>query len=282
MGRTDRRSGKPEGTCRLTGESGPFIDSHIIPKALTRAGVRGAKFIQISEEGRSTSRPRSWFDGRLVTDKGEAILSRIDNAACQILRQHKLVWSSWSGDRLDTDDHHISESTGHGIRRIENIDKEALRLFIYSLLWRAGATILAEFSEVDIPLADLEKLKRIVLGQETADALFYPATFVQISTIGVIHNHVPLAEVLTVPNLDRPGERRQPIYRFYFDGLVVHVHRPESDVTLDDIGVQIVAGRGGMTLPLVPYETSIQRSNLEALALGSGLAIPPRGWGGRI
>ena len=139
-----------------------------------------------------------------------------------------------------------------------------------------------EFSEIDVPAENLEKLKNIILGRETADRTFYPATMVQISTLGVVHNHAPLTDLVTVPQLDGSPTRYHPTFRFYFDGLVLHIHRPPTDVTVDELGPSLIAGDGPLLVFTVPYEKSLQRENLEAMALGNSQAIPPRGWAGRI
>jgi hypothetical protein len=83
-----------EGICKLTGEKGKFVKSHIIPAALTTPEGTGP----LTQGGRGRPPIRrwsSWYDPCLVTQAGEAILAEYDNWAIQELRKNKLIWSSW-------------------------------------------------------------------------------------------------------------------------------------------------------------------------------------------
>jgi hypothetical protein len=67
------------GVCKLTGKSGKFVKSHLLPKALTRPGVAGEYFISGGQGCRPKKRWTSWYDQELVIKKGEDILANYDN-----------------------------------------------------------------------------------------------------------------------------------------------------------------------------------------------------------
>lgn len=84
-------------TCKLTGKTGNYVKSHIIPKALTRPRVPGSKFLQLDplyDGTRYIRRSDSWYDKGTVTREGEDYLSDLDSFAIDQLRLHGLVWSS--------------------------------------------------------------------------------------------------------------------------------------------------------------------------------------------
>jgi hypothetical protein len=150
---------------------------------------------------------------------------------------------------------------GWGGRLVCGIDFPRLRLFLLSLLWRAAATERREFSEVSLPPEDLEILRTMLVEGRTTPTEFYPATLLQISTRGPAQNQVPLAQMMTVPNLPGLGSRSSPIFRFYFDGLVVHIHRLASG-SMDAFMPSVVGAQDTLLVGTVTYESSFQRENL--------------------
>ncbi|MER9585376.1 hypothetical protein [Mesorhizobium sp. M0276] len=83
------------GICKLTGEFGKYVDSHLLPKALTKAGGLGVPFTKSGMGRRPSTRHSSWYDNRLVTQAGEDILAKLDDWAIKELRKARLVWSDW-------------------------------------------------------------------------------------------------------------------------------------------------------------------------------------------
>jgi len=134
-------------------------------------------------------------------------------------------------------------------------------LFLLSLLWRAAATEREEFSEVSVPAEHLEILRRALVDGTAPDDEFYPAVLTQLSTRGPRHNLVPLAQMMPVPNLPGLGAQRRPIFRFYFDGLVVHFHRSVSG-HLDQLRPMAVGASDKLVVMLISYERSFQHENL--------------------
>ena len=66
------------GQCKLTGTRGRYVNAHIIPEALTETLWNSKPLTQIGRYGRRIKRWTTWYDSRLVTAEGEAILARYD------------------------------------------------------------------------------------------------------------------------------------------------------------------------------------------------------------
>lgn len=255
------------GSCKLTGLKGKFVKSHLIPKALTRPEQPGLPFVQGGSGQRAQRRWDSWYDARLVTREGEDILSELDNWAIRFLRSQKLLWSGWGPMKALGRLHHPIPGTPWGVRRVKVDDPKILRLFVLSILWRAAATELPEFSEVNLPDGDLELIRQMIVDKNTGDLPFYPATLIQLSTIGMVHNMSPLAQTKKIPELSRfesaSTKRDIPIFRFYFDGLIIHFHRHScDDGYTNSIPHFFIGGGDILTVTTVTYDSSFQRENL--------------------
>lgn len=255
------------GVCRLTGETGLYVRSHLIPRAFTNPEVPGAPLIQYGSGKRQSQRWTSWYDERLVTRSGEDILAKLDSWAVKTLRKHKLVWSGWgSNDRLIAADHHEILQSGVSFRSIHGIEPNRLRLFFLSLLWRAAATERSEFSEVSLSPADLNTLGQMLVRDNPAPLEFYPAALLQFSTLGPIHNFTPLADAKVIPNLPGLGAQTYPIFRFYLDGLVAHIH-DQARGPIEQFGPTIVGSSDALTVATIPYDDSFQQWNVRQVFL---------------
>lgn len=257
---------KKIGMCQLTGIVGQFCKSHLLPKALTRPAIRGMPFIEFGEgSGRPIRRWSSWTDQELVTKEGEKILADLDDWAIKALRKHELVWSGWKGETLRAKDWIQMPSLNSGVRSIDGIDGKRLRRFFHSLLWRAAATKRPEFGAVDLPPMDLELIRQNLLTGAASPQSFYPVELVQLSTQGPIHNHVPLRNTKGIPDFGNGG-RDISIFRFYFDGLIAHIHRrPFDEHFIKGLGSMLVGAEATLTAATVSYETSFQKEILTAL-----------------
>jgi hypothetical protein len=259
-----------QGTCKLTGQTGKFVKSHLIPAALTRPEYAGASLVQSGRGARPTRRWSSWYDRRLVTSEGERILEHYDSWAIDQFRKHKLIWSSWGPMiKLSTLDFQPILGSHWGVRRIAGIDPKRLRLFFLSLLWRAAATDLPEFDEVSIAPDDLEQLRKMIINGDPEPLDFLPAQLTQLSTIGMVHNHGPISQVKEIPAFGGSRGYKVPIFRFYFDGLITHFHMAKAvdQPSVDELGPLIVGFAGDLVVSTVAYETSFQRENLREIML---------------
>ncbi|RUL78953.1 hypothetical protein [Dyella choica] len=195
-----------------------------MPKALTRPLQPGKPFVEAGRGKRPIRRFSSWYDNRLVTKEGERILRDLDDWGIAELRKHQLIWS---GLDLDTEPPLIERvpDTSFGVREIRGIDRARLRLFLLSLLWRAGATNRMEFDAVSMPESELSQLGDMIRTNNPGPLSFYPATLIQLVPSGEVHNYSPTAGVKKQLSRDGTQECEIPFFRFYFDGLIVHMHR---------------------------------------------------------
>lgn len=267
---------KKYGICRLTGHSGQYVKSHIIPKALTRPELPGLPFTQSGKGERPVRRWSSWTDDCLVIRKGEDILEALDSWAISVLRTHKLVWSGWNGADTLTAKHTVFDDEGRGFRIINGIESGRMRLFLLSLLWRAAASDIPEMSEVILPESDLEALRLLVFEGDPGPIAFYPAQLIQLSTRGVAHNFTPFAQIKTIPLVDPEIQQIDiPIFRFYFDGLVVHFHRHATDDGhTAKLGNLVVGNTNEITISTIPFKVSFQAENLLRLVVEAETEFP--------
>lgn len=252
---------KPTGKCLLLGTEGPFLQSHILPRFIADKALGQAHRVEMGERG---ARPKlvfnSWIDPELCGQKGESRLSDIDNAASEVFQKHGLSWRHFplaeAGQRLTLDD--------NGIELIElfDVDTKVLRLFFLSVLWRCAASTRVQFAEIHLLPSELEYLRQIVAGEcEPADS-DWPAVLVLLTTRGEPQIQAPIAQEIDMRSLgfDLPS---LPIFRFFFDGLIVHMGREAADVCLlDKWGKRVVGLNDSLILIGRPYANSSQESNI--------------------
>ena len=217
------------GVCKLTGNSGVYVKSHLLPKALTKRCNPTGHFVTGGPGRRPKKSWSSWYDEKLVIRKGEDILERYDNWAIRELRRLELVWSGWSGKTsLPVETWFGPKPKGFGHRQVKCSDPDQLRLFFLSLLWRAAATSLPDFDEIQLEPEELDGLRTMVLAGNPRPLDFYPISLFQLASKGRSHNLGPIASEW-VTNYEGENYRIQS-FRFYFDGLIAHVHRKGSFV----------------------------------------------------
>lgn len=252
------------GNCKLTGASGSFVKSHIIPRALTPPRTGGEAFAQIGQRQRPSRRFDSWYDLALVTQTGEDIITDYDTHAIRELRRLKLVWQSWGPMlALSTSDCNMFSGTPHGIRRVSFNNSAKMRLFFLSLLWRAAATERSEFSEITLRSSDMRRLRCAVRdGRTDLPDNFFPITLTQISTRGLSHNHGPISQIKLPVTVGRFKSAALPIFRFYFDGLAIHIHAKADSEAVDGLRPMLVGLNNETTVPTVTWEASWQALNL--------------------
>jgi hypothetical protein len=252
-----------DGICRLTKQRGKFVKAHLIPKALTRPAVAGLPFVENRLGSRSARKWSSWYDSKLVTAEGEAVLTALDNWAIPELRKHKLVWSGWGPlqSLAHGHDHDPIGNTGFGLRKVSGLDANRLRLFFLSLLWRAAASTLHGFAEIKLPPQELEKLREMLLADDPGAPTYFSIHLIQISTLGPVQNLTPIAQTKTIPAVGNVQEHTRPIFRFYFEGLVAHIHL-DAEYESDKLGPLVLGQEESITITTVTYEQSFQRKNL--------------------
>lgn len=251
------------GICKLTGKKGEFVKSHIIPQAFTRPVPKGEYFIQFGEtHKRSIKRWSSWYDDHLVVREGEDILSELDDFAVKELSKYYLVWRSWDGSIMLPDiswtgdiGRDVDDKGEEIFRVITGIDQNKLRLFCLSLLWRAASSDLLEMSDIILPEDDLEFIRKLLINRDSGLFSFYPVSLIQLSTLGTAHNHTPIKITLEEYNKD--------IYRFYFNGLIIHFHlNLELKYTIDKDYSIFLCDSNKLIVLLIDYNNSFQKDNL--------------------
>lgn len=215
------------------------------------------------------------YDGELVIRKGEAILAEYDNWAIRELRRLELVWSGWGHKTsLPIETWFGPEPKGIGMRQVECADPGEFRLFFLSLLWRAAATTRPEFREVDLNPSELELLRKMVRDRNPQPLDFFPISLLQIVTKGVGHNLGPFSKAFfsDVGELYRDPDDNLPpptkmfgfsTYRFYFDGLIVHVHRDlGKQINLTEVASFLVGHSSALMVMTQTGEHSFQLTNI--------------------
>lgn len=247
------------GVCALTGTYGKYVKAHILPEALTKPSVPGEHFIQSGQNERPIRRWTSWYDPGLVTADGERVLSNYDNWAISELRRLNLVWSSDTRNQIcRTSDWHPINDVGHGVRIIEGIDGNKMRLFLLSLLWRAAASRLPELRQIRIPQRHISKIAQMLINANPNPLYFYPSCIIQLTGVGPRHNFTPIPSKKNLEN--RPSVR---IFRFYLDGLAIHFHRDISIPAWKSMGDLCVQNSERLGIVTVPFEVSRQNEVLE-------------------
>lgn len=254
------------GTCKLTGDTGPLVKAHILPAALTSPPSGNMPFAQAGRDTPPIKRWTSWYDANIVTRAGEDILAKYDTWAVDELRRHRLVWSGWGdGEVLDTPDYTaVPDMNGWGFRRVEGLDGRKLRLFFLSLLWRAAVSEMPEFVEISVRASGSRRLRRMLKEGDIAPLHFFPMSITQLSTRGDVHNLTPLAQNRPRDVLGRM-KGAVPIFRFYLDGLIIHIHRESSASEVAQLGDMMVGAADTLTVGTVTFNESWQRMNMDEL-----------------
>jgi hypothetical protein len=160
-------------------------------------------------------------------------------------------------------DHSVIGDTGWGLRRLKDIDFKKLRLFFLSLLWRAAATTHAGFVGMNLSPEELDELGSRLVNRDPGPPTYFSIHLNQLSTMGDGHNLTPIAQTKRIASVDDINEHSVPFFRFYFDGLIAHVH-PNDDASDDpsSLGPLVLGQEEFTAVATIKYETSFQRENL--------------------
>lgn len=248
------------GRCLLTGTEGKLVKCHIIPQALTRPSLAGAPLLQSTQGKGPKRRWSSWYDTGIVTREGEDLLSEIDDKAIKLMRAHGMIWASWVIAAPQFESLPIL-SRSHSVRKIALRDPAALHLFALSVLWRAAVSRLPEMREVELEVDELATLRSLVLGELKVSPLCFPTSVTQITSIGQQQNMAPIRDYKRVPNFETGEVTEQEIFRIYFDGCILHIHRNASDFEGFQDFAMIIGGERELIVTGVDYETSWQYEN---------------------
>jgi hypothetical protein len=254
--------------CKLTGRPGKHVKSHLIPKALTRPQFPGLPMYQVADGAFAKKTFDTWYDKSLVTREGEDILASYDDWAISALRDGKLVWSGW-GDAttLTPDQCPLPDEPLMGVRKVTISDPTRLRLFFLSLLWRAAASQLPAFRLFTVPDARVDELARMLVDGVPGPDWYCPITLVQHSTRGEVHCLTPIEINKNYGGYNGQPDVIIPCYRFYFDGLMAHIHAsfsPDGGLAAG-LGDLIVGHSSSLTVTMLPYENSFEQQYFDNL-----------------
>lgn len=256
---------KNTGYCRLTGAKGLLVKSHIVPRFLADKALGQAHRIQFGESGRPQLLFNSWVDSTIVVAKGEKRLADIDTAAAKIFRRLGLTWRYFplttNATRTPVGEHDCDFIA----IPVKIEDAAALRLFFLSVLWRSVVSKRTEFSQISLDENSTEKLRRIVLGVDTPNDADFPSVLLLLTSAGEPQIQSPLAQTINMEALgfDLPNV---PIFRFFFDGLIVHMGRKlEDEALLEAWGSRVVGTKPELIVIGRPYNGSSQETNLHVL-----------------
>lgn len=118
----------------------------------------------------------------------------------------------------------------------------------------------------------------MLLTGDPGSLAFYPIQLIQLTTVGDVHNLAPSAIIKIIPLEDK--EWRIPIFRFYFDGLIAHIHRQASDdeYRLGLSGPLMVGGSDKLAVITVTYDMSFQQKALHfSVTAEAGKILPKLG-----
>ena len=159
------------------------------------------------------------------------------------------------------------DKSGWGLRVVRDVDVAALRIFILSVLWRCAASNVHGFEEIELSEDDLEYLRELVVKGHATSIEDFPVSLIQIATLGLPHNQTPLLEKKKYPEAVDGRKLEEPFFRFYFDGLIVHVGtKPRDRDLLERQGKLALGVSPDLHLLTVDYEVSFQRQNVENIA----------------
>jgi hypothetical protein len=264
---------KGTGICALTGEHGPFVASHIVPRAFSKPVVPGQPLIVWRGGAEPPGLRRNGvYDPALVTRAGEDILEKHDAWAINEFRKHNMVWSAW-GPRVAVPPPHDNHGA-FGHRIFDDIDPIRLRLYFASLLWRAAASKRREVSQITIPQDDIDRLAESLRSGIPRGDTFYPVILSQYSTMGSVHQANPITRLKQMYDNDGNSTFKVKIFRFYFDGLIAHFHVPSGSQPLSDFGISGVGNNSRICVHTIPFEESFQRLDL-AKHVASSIAAWP-------
>lgn len=228
---------KKYGTCTLTGVSGKFVKSHIIPQSVTRFEIKGVKVMQVGIGYRAGWRATSWYDDELVTQNGEDILQLLDDNGVLELRNNKMIWNSWDREWTKLPQEYLLNEGNYDLnfRLISGVNVEALRLFFYSMVWRAAVSKRPEMKYVELEDNIINLLSQIIKGESKNESYFFPITFDQLITKGPLHNRSPIIEE-DIVDVDEKTKLHRRYVRFYFNGLVTNVHLSTDEESFNNFG----------------------------------------------
>jgi hypothetical protein len=249
-------------TCKLTGKVGRGVKSHIIPRAFVDKNLDKHTRIQSGLGQKPKLLHTGWYDEKIVTREGEEILEKIDSLAATEIARHGLTWRHHPINCASK--RHKFTDDGQELICFEEVNTSILRKFFLSVLWRAAVSKRSEFKDIIIDVMSLNKLRKIVRGDIEGSMSDFPCVLIINTTKGQPQNLAPLRQIIDVPPMNGFRGDKIKIFRFFLDGLVLHIGRKAMDIRLQGKWIPRLVGSSDKLYAIgIPYEISWQRDNLE-------------------
>ncbi|QTN32936.1 hypothetical protein HZ994_11585 [Akkermansiaceae bacterium] len=152
-------------SCKLTGDVGPGVKAHIVPKAFhglkdENGKVRqgGVQFIYDGKALHENKRPKGIYDPTIVTQKGEEEFKSCDDYAARFFLQEY--------DQKPWKPYPISGNLQ--ILPAGEFNANLIRRFCMTVLWRAHASSQPFYGEVDLGVHE-ERLRKLILADDVGD-----------------------------------------------------------------------------------------------------------------
>lgn len=199
-------------TCKLTGDVGPGIEAHIIPRSFYDFEENlheAVKIVRLGPNAKATNYPIGEYDNTIVTKKGEAHFSEFDAYAHWALIKKDLPMTGF----------HRDETGNVAVIEAQHYDYRKLKLFFLSLLWRAGVSTRPFFSKVDLGFHE-ERLRRHILSGD-------PGEIGDFSVVISIYEDTPSHGFPIIePHLVVDDETGDQHYKFDLGKLVASISFP--------------------------------------------------------
>lgn len=149
-------------TCQLTGNVGPAIDAHVIPRSFYKFNGDG-QMIYVGEDSYRKKRcPIGIYDQTIVTQQGENAFQECDRYGANFFVQdfHSKPWKILQGDNPDNPRGKILDPG--------EFDPNMIRRLCMTILWRAHASSQDFFKKIDIGPHE-SRLRSLILRNEVGD-----------------------------------------------------------------------------------------------------------------
>lgn len=160
-----------EGKCKLCGNTGPLMESHIIPRAFFRDVAAGGEtpaeysFVPGVPLKRSPTGP---YDADMLCEACERMFGKWDDYGVKFLRRPLGEFKLVQGRTREG-----VEQDGTGILRTADVDYRRLKLFLLSVLWRAHSSGNKMFERVRLGPFEA-RLRAMLLARDPGEKTDFP------------------------------------------------------------------------------------------------------------
>lgn len=209
-----------DGQCKLCGQRGQLVQSHVIPRAFFDLGDNPAPTILSNTPGQYPKRAPAGVYDRIVCRDCEGSFGDYDNYAANVLIQNLASYEP------------IYESGKFAALRMKELDYRLLKLFAISVLWRASVSTQTFFSRVRLGPFEA-RARELLLARDPGDANEFGTWW-------------SAFRMDWTPGLMDPFQERWDgvnAYRFYFGKVVAYIKVDTRPVPLAFQTIVMMPGR---------------------------------------